>query len=667
MSVPTRYAFARAGVFATLGAMAVSAYGGQAGTDTPKPAFKARVTAVELDVTVTDADGRFVRGLTRDDFEVVEDDRRQDVAAFAVVDIPVDPPSPDRLPAASDVRANTQSSGGRAYILVLDALHTPALETTRTQEVARLFVERCLGPHDLMAVVTLGPRSGAHQNFTSDPRPLLEAIDRFRGEWLPPEWVPVPGQNATVELDSVKRERMSNALSMLRKLGTVADWFGAVRGRRKALVFVSKGIDFDVENVLKSGIGKLDGMEGSLITRQAMESVSAISRTDVSIFAIDPSGLDAGPPAAATRMAHNNLRYLAEQTGGFALTDSNNFSGAFDRVVREISSYYALTYYPEEGKGQDRAFHRTRVRVKRPGLTARTRTGYATPQAPLAAPAGSGTGNGLLAGLRDALLSPLPVDRLPLTVFAAPFGGADARTSILLRAELSGDLLQFAPSDRLEVSYAAIDDSGKVRASGTLNGVVHFSDETRARARAAGVGLLHRFELEPGRYQLRVAALDVSSGAVGSVLYDLDAPAFRRERFAMSGLVLTSRSASVQPTFGSDHAFDAYLPAPPSARRSFPPGDELSIFAQIYDRVRDPHQVNIATTLEDAGGEAVFTATETRAPDAAAAGTNVYQYAERVPLEGLAPGMYVLSVSAVSVVGGQTRTIGRRTSVTVVP
>src|SRR5262245_55442487 len=66
---------------------------GQSPTASPQlPTFRAEGRAIEVDVYVTDTQGRFVRGLTRDDFELLEDGEPQEVSAFTMVDVPVDKP-----------------------------------------------------------------------------------------------------------------------------------------------------------------------------------------------------------------------------------------------------------------------------------------------------------------------------------------------------------------------------------------------------------------------------------------------------------------------------------------------------------------------------------------------------------------------------------------------
>ena len=79
-------------------------------------------------------------------------------------------------------------------------------------------------------------------------------------------------------------------------------------------------------------------------------------------------------------MSQDSLRALAEETGGFAAVNTNQFATAFDRIVSDNSSYYVLAYYPPTDK-KDGKFHRIEVKVTRPGLTVRARRGYMAPKA----------------------------------------------------------------------------------------------------------------------------------------------------------------------------------------------------------------------------------------------------------------------------------------------
>jgi len=87
-------------------------------TPAPQPpvTFKVEVNYVEIDANVTDAQGNFVRTLTRDDFQLVEDGKPQALTAFSMVDIPiqrVDPPLFAKNPIPPDVVSNRTPFEGR--------------------------------------------------------------------------------------------------------------------------------------------------------------------------------------------------------------------------------------------------------------------------------------------------------------------------------------------------------------------------------------------------------------------------------------------------------------------------------------------------------------------------------------------------------------------------
>ena len=109
------------------------------------PTFKAQVEYVEVDALVTDAQGRPVRGLSKDDFQVFEDGKRQTISSFVFVDIPVeraDRPLYSDAPFEPDVRTNERPFDGRVYVMVIDDLHTNFGRTQRVKSAARQFVER---------------------------------------------------------------------------------------------------------------------------------------------------------------------------------------------------------------------------------------------------------------------------------------------------------------------------------------------------------------------------------------------------------------------------------------------------------------------------------------------------------------------------------------------
>src|SRR5438132_2571611 len=137
----------------------------------PPVTFKVEVNYVEVDANVTDAQGNFVRALTKDDFQVLEDGKPQALTVFSMVDIPIeraDPPLFAKTAIPPDVVTNRKPFDGRIFVLVMDDLNTKFSLTPRARAAARQFVERYLGANDLVAVVNTSGYGKSMQDFTNN-------------------------------------------------------------------------------------------------------------------------------------------------------------------------------------------------------------------------------------------------------------------------------------------------------------------------------------------------------------------------------------------------------------------------------------------------------------------------------------------------------------------
>jgi VWFA-related protein len=645
-----------------------------------QPTFKLRVDYVEVDVVVTDRDGNLVKDLKKEDFQVLEDGKPQTVSAFTQVDIPIeraDRPLFSDVPVEPDVKTNDTPFDGRVYVMVVDDLHTNFGRTQRVKSAARQFVERRLGANDLMAVIHTSGPTDSNQEFTNSKRLLLAAIDKTHGRKLTSATVNKTNEyNRTRDMrqtgdplnDPEDAERAFNARNSLITIRNVADWFSSVRGRRKAILFVSEGIDYDINDLIPQ-TGSNHG-SASQILDETLQTIAAATRSNVAIYGIDPRGLtnlgdesiEVGSfPDDTTlgvgqtslqnelRLSQDSLRTLSEETGGFAVVNQNDFSTAYDRIVRDNSTYYVLAYYPPDAKPGK--LHRIDVRVSRTGLTVRARKGYITPKK--ADPVKTSAKDVRTPEVREAIESPLPVSGLTMRVFAAPFKGEAPNASVLLGVELRGKDLKLAQNDQIQMSYVAIDANGKVKGGNTNSlTMTNLKQSTRERIEETGVRLLNRFDLPPGRYHLRVVAHDSAGGNVGSVLYDLSVPDFAKSPFTISGLVMTSPSAAALPTVKPDEQLKPVLPGPPVAIRSFPQNEEVSLFAEIYDNAGGtPHKVDISTTVTTDEGKVVFKTEEPRDSSDLGGKSGGYGFTTRIPLKDIEPGNYVLTVSAKSRLG----------------
>ncbi len=152
-----------------------------------QPTFKVAVDYVEVDAVVTDRQGQIVRELKKEDFQVLEDGKAQTINTFTFVDIPIeraDRPLYSATPFEPDVRTNERAFEGRVYVMIIDDLHARFGRSQRIKSAAKQFIERRLGANDLMAVIHTAGATSNSQEFTSNKRLLLAAVDKTQGRKL---------------------------------------------------------------------------------------------------------------------------------------------------------------------------------------------------------------------------------------------------------------------------------------------------------------------------------------------------------------------------------------------------------------------------------------------------------------------------------------------------
>jgi VWFA-related protein len=664
----------------------------------PPVTFRAEANFVEVDAFVSDGMGNPATDLRATDFEVLEDGKPQKVSAFSLVNIPViRTERPLFSPSAiePDVQTNL-GMDGRIYLFVLDDLHVDIARAVRVKNSLHRFFERNFGANDVGAVVFTSGRAADGQDFTNNPRLLLAAVDKLFGR---------KQRSATLErLDEYNRlqtgglrrsgdpvndplamERGRDARNTMQSLQKLSDFMAGVHGRRKAMVLISEGIDYDIYDLFGNNSVASDIVDA---TRNA---IAAATRANVSIYAIDPRGLTvAGADLIETsgvaadepglglgvasslnelRLSQDSLRSLADETGGFAVTNQNDVNAAFDRLVTDNSTYYVIGYYPTNDK-RDGKFRRIEVRLTRPGLTVRARRGYVAPRG-RAAPARAAR-DMIEDSLGAAVDSPLAMSGIPMRLFAAPYKGTAPNAAVAVTVELGVGGLKFTQqngtfNDKLAVVVRVLDSDAKVRVNEKADLDLTLMPATLARAQAAGFRVTSAVNLPPGRYQVRVSAAD-SGGGSGSVVGDLDVPDFFKMPLAMSGLTLISAAASVAPTARvKEDPVGLLLMQPATTAREFSRDDQLTLFAEVYENQRNvpPHKVAIAAEVRAEGGRVVFGNHEERSSAelqdsstgaaASGAGRGGYGYTVQIPLKDFPSGLYVVHVEASSF-GGRDQT-----------
>ena len=674
----------------------------------PEVTFKTEVNYVEEDVRVVDRDGNFIRGLKPEDFQVLEDGKPQKVQTFGMVDIPNTRPrkpmflGPDALPVEPDVAVNKQVLDGRLYLIVLDDYHVAPLRSQNVRNLARRFITEKLGPDDQAAVVVTSGLLRASQDFTQNRRLLLEAVDNFVGQKLPSSAVernerksrdmdangqPLDDAGDPINIDPSTRfvaddmasQRMFQTRQALNSLRSISEWMSAIQGRRKAIIYVSEGVDYNLFDIFTGSDPSNFNFENfNMVQTETWDTVSAASRSNVQIYPVDPRGLTTmaqedieigglapgayglGPKQLMQELqtSQQNLRHLAEETGGVAFVGRNDFNAAFDRIVQENSSYYVLGYYSTNEK-RDGKLRTITVRVAGyPESQVTYRKRYAAPRGK--GPKNTAAGKpldptkSLTAELVNTMASPLPKTGIQLRLTAVAKKGVGKTSDVEVLIDTLGRDLTFTEkngtfNNKLSLSLGVFDKQGKSVFAERPDVDLNLRPESHVRVTQNGVRLLRHLSLPPGRYQLRVAAQDNGKVRQGSAHFDLDVPDFTKNAIALSGVALAStadRSVYSPPKPGFD-PFNGLLPGPPSALREFPANSEISAAVEVYDNKPTPvHGIDVAARVRADDGRVVFTKQEERSSDELHGTPGGFGYTFRIPLEGWAPGLYVLEVEA---------------------
>jgi VWFA-related protein len=549
------------------------------------------VRLVEVDVVVRDGDDRFVDTLTKDDFEVLEDGAPRQIQQLWTVNLPSGSRKDPLAAAATPVLpalVGPDVDVGRLYVLVLGNAGN------RVKDVARQFIMEFLGPTDLMAIVPVGNRV-ATQGLTGDRDLLLSAVDRYRG-----------GGTPEAELTTLKEVSVS---------------LNATTGRRKAVLYIGDGFKLWTPRVDPAGsatgarvaaVALDQGVAALKLTRLFEDMEKVAKRNNIRMYPIDPEGFQPDRPGvsdlASGGMAGDkvaSLRILAADTHATAIANTNNYGGNFAKIVRDLSSYYLLTY--ESLAEPDGHAHPITVRVRnRPTLSLEQGRLSVTAPTPDVKGRSVGLPKGLSTEARSALAESTPAQTPGMALVTAVYQGTNYTGSILVGTQVAGPLLRLAPGETVELSYEAIDRWGAVRAVERRAFTLNLGAESRARVAQTGLRLFGRLQLPRGAYHIRVAAHQ-PDGTTASATADVEVPDYTDQPLTVSDFVVASAQSPRLLTLEEDRVLRSALPAQPTPERRFARNDSLTVFAEIYDShwvVSQEVGVTMTVTADD--GRLVF-------------------------------------------------------------
>ena len=516
-----------------------------------RPVFRGGTHFVRVDAYPVQ-DGKIVEGLTPEDFEILEDGKRQAIESFDFIRFDTFTPEAERREPATrqegfDMAADPRN---RVFVIVVDLPAASMGRAVRTdiafiQQPLVNFLDRVLGPQDLFGFLT--SRNSAKDLVLARRTAVVRSqmLDMFRTTNMERDEADDaldPCVNGAAALKGRYR-----ADQLYTSLETLVRQLGAIRQERKSIIFVANGINrapaslkaLEVNGPRMPKIGITNGRIGigdsnnpTVANERActaeVQRLAAINFDDryrallqdarqqnVSFYTINPLGLQAPPgnaerrraPTAAeiraTGSANDNLRSMADETEGLAIVNTNDLNGGMKRIADDLAAYYVLGYYTTNTTF-DGGIRKISVKLK--GRSIRARREYRAPtQTEIAAMASAGSAQSSSpAAPSAATVSPREAALIILERANRPFVPyvAAAGKTLTVVAELSAASIQAGRwKEGADVTVRAVGPS----------------DEPLASAKG---------RLEPGTYSVAIP-LTVSGAWPARVTIALSAPGER--------------------------------------------------------------------------------------------------------------------------------------------
>jgi len=637
----------------------------------PAPVFRSGTEIVLVNVVVRDKSGAVVRGLTRDDFSITEDDKPQTITTFdfeqldtadaAIAAAPepatILPEKPAAKPAAAAAplpAAKIDMRGRRLIVLFFDLSSMQPEEVDRAVKAAHDYVDHKLAPTDLIAVASFSTSLTVNQDFTADHDTLDAAIDAFGGNnaagfenGTTGDTEDTPDTGGAFTADDTEFN-IFNTDRRLDALQTLADSLAAIE-QKKSVIYFSSGMS----------------QQGTDNQVELRRTVDRANRANVSIYAADMRGLQAQVPGGdattasrrgtspfsgasvrnqfeSTYASQDTLTTMAEDTGGRAFFDANTFGQVFDRVVNDTSAYYVLGYSTTNAN-RDGRFRRIKVKVRRSDVKLEYRSGYYS-----ARDFAHSSKDDREQQLLDQLASELSATDLAAYVSASYFRLSDNRYYVPLSIVVPG--YQIPVTKASDKNRATLDVLGLVRDAngrpiGRVRDTVRLSTDAAEELRKKTVQYETGLEMPPGKYHLKFVVRENEDGTFGSYETDIVIPDLKQASVKLSSVIVgTQLQASTKKNDPNPLDRDG-RELVPNVTHVVSAGQHLYFYYEVYEPATP---IKLMTSIVFFRGKArafetpLVEATQLTVPDRKSA---VFQF--DVPAASLKPGLYTCQINVV--------------------
>jgi VWFA-related protein len=364
---------------------------GPAQSPAPEPAeaptFRVIAREVLLDVLVIDKSGQPVTGLKPSDFSVTEEGEAQIIRRVSEHHA-MDAADLSKLTSVPDLPPNTFSNytpvrnSNASIVLLLDAMDSPVEAQMAMREQLISFLKH-MQPGPPVAIFQIDTEMRLIQGFTTDPRVLLAAAESKRDM---PSLAKPTAAPRNFSGDAVyRRTLMENLRDGMRMMGS---YLAGYPGRKNLIWFTGR----IPMTRLGQGFGNPfgDGMTVADSDSESQELTDVLTVSRIAVYPVDTYGLVVGPgfSAASARGGmpamrsgipgftnHANMDLIAEQTGGKAYYNTNDFTRVIGDVVRTSSSYYTVAFATTNTKWNGE-FRHIKITVDRPDIELLHKDGY---------------------------------------------------------------------------------------------------------------------------------------------------------------------------------------------------------------------------------------------------------------------------------------------------
>ncbi len=510
-------------------------------TPTFREAVEVRV--MDLDVVVTDSRGRSVSDLTQQDFTVRVDGKLVPIDYFTRVEAgTIHAPdlataSPERV--LAEYRKGEEVYVPRHFLIYFDLGHLSPAGRNRGVEALQDLVTR-LGPSDSARVVLFDRRAKNLTDWTTSKETLLNALSKIESAGVGMSRL-LTEQQTLRDIDSTfsrstrasfarqygEQERVE-VRTMLRSMENELPTLTALPGKR-AFLFVSGG--FETQPGYAMTQYAVGGFSLSAFDVRNMGSeIEALARranaSEITFYTVDARGLSAEGVSAsqddplssrpevsffARQDSQTGLQTLARETGGLALVNSNDLEKGLTRIYEDSSTYYSIGVNLSKIPGT--GYREVRVDVNRPGLTVRTRRGFAPQSA-------SERGRDVA---QAALRTNVEYRAIPVNLRLAAAAKQKKYYALPILVTVPASSLTFVPQGQgsrasAEVFIGAIDDSGNMSDIGREE--VTFELPKDAPPNSA-LKYTTALQMRKGNHRIVVNVRDKETGRMGTAKADV--------------------------------------------------------------------------------------------------------------------------------------------------